>query len=131
MREEGVTVPQKRVIQLLGSAGPLGVKELAARMGVTVGTSSVLADRLQEAGLITRGPNPNDKRKKVLSLTAQGRAVWESHNSRWRELLNELTRGLDQGEIAQAAGLLQVLANRMHPQSSSVKPTSGKRCSNC
>ena len=56
------------------SAGTsLRIGDLAQRLGITVGGTSKLADRIQAAGLIRRGPDPADRRASRVTLTAAGR----------------------------------------------------------
>ena len=54
--------------------GRARVHELQEDLRVTVGAASKLADRLENAGLVLRSPNPDDRRSSILTLTATGRA---------------------------------------------------------
>lgn len=49
--------------------------ELAASMGLTRGAVTKLADRLAARGLLTREPDPVDRRSQHLALTEEGRAL--------------------------------------------------------
>ncbi|MFN8126021.1 MAG: MarR family winged helix-turn-helix transcriptional regulator [Candidatus Nanopelagicales bacterium] len=51
---------------------PMGPAELARRLGITTASSTVLVDRLEEAGHLTRHADPHDRRRKVLAPTQQG-----------------------------------------------------------
>jgi DNA-binding MarR family transcriptional regulator len=76
---------------------------------VTSGTMTNRVDRLAEAGLVSRHPDPQDKRGVLVALTARGRAVvdaaLEDLLHRERELLN----GLDRTQRRDLAALLRVL----------------------
>jgi DNA-binding MarR family transcriptional regulator len=51
-------------------------------------------DRLEELGLVTREPNPADRRNRVVSLTAEGRRVLERCRAEIREMERDLLRGI-------------------------------------
>ena len=62
---------------LLFRTGPLTMppSQLAARMGMTKGAITKLADRLVAKHLVTRRPNPDDRRAHALVLEPAGRAL--------------------------------------------------------
>jgi len=74
----GVTPPQCHVVEILGDAGPEGAMqhEIAERLLVTCGNTTGLIDRLEEAGLVTRRPHPEDRRAILATLTDQGRELY-------------------------------------------------------
>ncbi len=51
----------------------LRVGDLAQALGVTVGGTSKLVDRIERAGLIRREPDPDDRRASRATLTPSGR----------------------------------------------------------
>ena len=71
---EGVTVAEWVMLRALYGADAIAPSALAARMGMTKGAISKLADRLLEKGLIARTGNPDDRRGHSLSLSAAGAA---------------------------------------------------------
>ncbi len=50
----------------------LRVGDLAQALGVTVGGTSKLVDRIERNGLIRREPDPNDRRASKVALTPEG-----------------------------------------------------------
>ena len=48
------------------------VQDVSDDVGITVGAASKLVDRLERAGLASRGPNPADRRSSLIALTAVG-----------------------------------------------------------
>jgi DNA-binding MarR family transcriptional regulator len=54
---------------------PISQKELAARLRCNPSTVVDPTDRLEDAGLVIRQPNPADRRVKVLVVTPRGRRV--------------------------------------------------------
>lgn len=62
-----------RVLSLLDEHGPIGVTALAAADRCTQPTMSGLVGSLEDRGLVTRVPHPDDARSRLLSLTEAGR----------------------------------------------------------
>lgn len=90
VRDKGLTLPQVHALEILGTHRALRMKELAERMGVTTGTLTVLADRLEKAGMIRRKPHEKDRRSIMVELTEQGHELFVEHD----ELHNQLTRDI-------------------------------------
>jgi MarR family transcriptional regulator, organic hydroperoxide resistance regulator len=80
--EIGLTMSQAKVLYLVQASAPIGLSELAGRLGVGVSTASGLVERLVEAGLVDRRDDPADRRHVLLSLTDTGTASLD----RMREL---------------------------------------------
>jgi DNA-binding MarR family transcriptional regulator len=53
--------------------GGMRVGDLAQALRVTVGGTSKLIDRIERAGLIARGPDPDDRRASRVALTTAGK----------------------------------------------------------
>jgi len=70
-----VTVPQHRVLVLLGAEGGLTVGDIAEMAGVNQSNASRLCDRLQKLGLVQRRGAPEDGRVVRVSLTRAGKEV--------------------------------------------------------
>ena len=70
---ENVTVAEWAFMRMLYDAEAMPPSVLAARMDMTRGAISKLADRLQAKGLVRRTENRQDKRAHTLSLSAEGR----------------------------------------------------------
>lgn len=116
--EIAVTMPQAKVLYLVGAASELHMSELAARLGVGLSTVSGLVDRLVDQGLVDRRDDPADRRQVLLSLTAAGAAFLD----RFRELnarqLRALLAVLDEAEldeIRRALDHLERAAARLGP----------------
>ena len=79
----------------LNEPGGVPQRQLMDELGLTSGTVSVRMDRLVEHGLVERIPDADDKRNTRISLTGQGRAVFErvapAHLANERRLLVSLS----------------------------------------
>jgi DNA-binding MarR family transcriptional regulator len=85
------------LVTLVRLGGDRGVSQRALmdELGLTSGTVSVRVDRLIEAGLVERRPDPEQKRNVLVSLTAKGRDLVErvipAHLANERRLLASLS----------------------------------------
>lgn len=55
--------------------GPLTGSQLAQQLGVDSPAASVILSDLVDRALATKGPDPSDGRRKIVSITEAGRAV--------------------------------------------------------
>jgi DNA-binding MarR family transcriptional regulator len=58
---------------LLSSPEGLGPMDIAQRLGIRSASATVLVDRLEEAGHVTRGPHRTDRRRTVVHPTEHAR----------------------------------------------------------
>ena len=90
-----VSSHQVSVLAQLDRRTSCTVSVLAAAMGVSLPTISLLVDRLARAGLIRKDRDPSDRRRIQLRLTAAGERVVQSRSlldpDRVRVLLASLT----------------------------------------
>ncbi|CAN5662907.1 hypothetical protein BH09ACT8_BH09ACT8_15000 [soil metagenome] len=75
--EKRIGLEPLRALQALRRRGPSMVTELGDDLGLLSSTASRLSDRLAEAGYITRGVSPTNRRATLLELTDAGHAVLE------------------------------------------------------
>ena len=54
---------------------PLTLREIAEATGTDAPATSLAVTDLEERGLVERGPHPEDRRAKLVALTAEGRAM--------------------------------------------------------
>jgi len=57
-------------------AAPVTMRELARTLRCDPSNVSLMAAKLEHAGLVERRPHPTDGRVRILALTEQGRLVW-------------------------------------------------------
>lgn len=75
--ELGVSFEQRwfPVFDCLRAEGPLSVTDLAARLGVSHVSISVIRTGLEDAGLVGSKKDDRDGRRRVLFLTSQGQSL--------------------------------------------------------
>ena len=92
----GVTVAQAATLEALQS-GPLRQAALGRRLGIDASTLTRNLDRLQERELVTRAPDPGDRRATRVALTAAGEQaaaeVARGEEAFVREILAHLPEG--------------------------------------
>lgn len=74
----GIGRPEFDVLATLRRAGDpfqLSPGALAASMMLSTGGTTARLDRLEKSGLVTRSPDPNDRRGILVRLTPRGRAL--------------------------------------------------------
>ena len=93
--EMQITPSQFILLEWVAGSPGCGIQEMAKGLGLTPPTVSVGVRRLEEAGLLERRPNPQDRRSIRLFLTTSGetlhRQAQEFRRSKARRLLSGLT----------------------------------------
>ncbi|ABV87647.1 MarR family winged helix-turn-helix transcriptional regulator [Shewanella pealeana] len=101
VKDKGFSLPQVHTVEILGLNGPMRMKELAQKIGITTGTLTVQVDKMVEAGLVVRTPHANDRRSILVELTDSGREMFEEHDKLHMQLTQDLTAKFDDKERAQ------------------------------
>jgi DNA-binding MarR family transcriptional regulator len=81
--------------------------ELARIADLSSGAMTNRLDRLEEAGLVRRLPDPSDRRGVLLELTEKGRALWEEAIGTQAEKEALLASALPKAELEQLNDLLR------------------------
>src|ERR1700727_2366462 len=75
IEEGGIGDSDFRVLEVLLHKGPLPVNTIGPKVNLTPGSISVAVDRLVDRGLVSRVESPEDRRIRVVSLTARGKEL--------------------------------------------------------
>jgi DNA-binding MarR family transcriptional regulator len=78
MHESGLTPPQYFILSLLWEKDRMPFKDLAAASLTSRPTITGIVDTLEKKGLVTREPNPDDRRSLLVSLTEKGRILQQA-----------------------------------------------------
>jgi DNA-binding MarR family transcriptional regulator len=95
----GVTGGQVSLLVQIRMQRGIGVRELAAREGMSAPGMSKYVARLERDGLVVRGPVGGDRRRIGLALTEAGERVLRSVKHRRTAWLAARLRELDPAEI--------------------------------
>jgi DNA-binding MarR family transcriptional regulator len=122
----GLTPPQFQVLTIINRLK--GQQPTQRRLGrelyVSFPNITVMLGRLEEAGLIRRRSNPEDRREKFVELTGQGRArlqrIWKVH----QQQLDRVVAGLTEEEQVELARLLnKMIAGQDQPRAGRSRPS--------
>lgn len=117
-------------LERLAVEGPLRVSELARREAMTQPGVTILVNRLSDAGLAERVPDPTDGRAALVRITGAGRAVLtERHDLRARILRERLAQldETDQRLLVAAVPALERLLDTPPEPAPATRPTTPSR----
>jgi DNA-binding MarR family transcriptional regulator len=106
---EGITGGQAALLAQIRNHPQLGVRDLAAREGISAPSMTRYLDRLEKAGLIVRTRSPQDARRIRLALTPKGVGVLRSVRRRRTAWLAERLDGLAPAEQRTVAEAIEPL----------------------
>lgn len=112
-RAVGVTRPQWQVLFALSRLEGTNQGALADHLEVEPITLCRMVDRLQEADLVERRPDPADRRAWRLFLTDRARPLIESMRGIGNQVVEEALAGIDERERTQLADLLSRLRGNL------------------
>jgi DNA-binding MarR family transcriptional regulator len=98
--EIDITMPQAKLLYLLGASGDLHMSEIVVRLGVSLSNVSGLVDRLVDHGLATRREDPVDRRQVVVGLTPAGSGFIDHFRELNARQMRDLLAVLDDTELA-------------------------------
>ncbi len=105
----GLTAPRLSALSVIVFGGPLTLGELANAEQVRPPTMTRLVSALEDAGLVAREADPEDKRLTRIRATAKGRALLFRGRARRVAALTGEVRALASGERAELARALAIL----------------------
>lgn len=108
----GLCLSDFGVLEVLLHKGATPVNTIGSRVRLTSGSITTAVDRLERKGLVERRNDPEDRRARVVHLTAQGRKLIECAFTDHAAAMEQATSGLTRTERAQAAALLKKLGLR-------------------
>ncbi|TFW34670.1 MarR family winged helix-turn-helix transcriptional regulator [Massilia horti] len=91
----------------------LSQRALADLLAVEGPSVVAMVDRLEQAGLVTRAPDPGDRRVKLVLLTDAGRALYAKVRTQADAFRASVLAGVDPDELAAATRLLEALRERI------------------
>lgn len=109
--DPALTMPQMRVLTIVSQHGPLNLNAVAQQLGVHPSNATRTCNRLVQAGLLDRRDNPDDRRNVILTLTPDGRELWEGIMEHRRGAIETVVRRLTASERAQLAAGMTAFAH--------------------
>ena len=100
---------QVDALDLLVQHGTSRMRDLADALRVDASTATRSVNRLVEAGMVERLPDPDDARAVLVRLSARGREAHAEMSERRRLLFDRVFVSFQPDELAQLADLLERL----------------------
>jgi DNA-binding MarR family transcriptional regulator len=104
------------ILSLLEGSAPETQAEIADALGYDRGTLVGLLDELEEQSLIERKRDPDDRRRQLVRMTADGKRTLAKVRALSKRLEDEFLAPLDGEQREQLHSLLLVLAERHEPR---------------
>lgn len=110
VRHHGLSAAGRQALAIIeGSDKPLSSTTIAERLLVTTASMTSLLDTLERRGLLTRLPDPDDRRRLQVSLTDQGRQIVDEFLPEVVTLQTAVMAGLGDAERARLLRSLAVI----------------------
>ncbi|ORV34493.1 MarR family transcriptional regulator [Mycolicibacterium confluentis] len=119
--DTGLTLSQLEVLGEISRAGEISPAELGARLHVRAQSLTDSINDLEARELLSRRPDPGDRRRQLLEITAEGVALLEGDRAQRDEWLNAAMRAnlteLETDLLMLVAPILRKLADTEKAQS--------------
>ncbi|HEU4827357.1 MAG TPA: MarR family winged helix-turn-helix transcriptional regulator [Dongiaceae bacterium] len=112
-QEFGISIPEWRVIAVLGAFAPLSSNAICERTAMDKAKVSRAVASLLKRGLIQRDAHATDQRLIQLTLSKTGRKIYEAIIPRARAIEAEVTKGLSKTDIAALHRILDRIGARL------------------
>ncbi|MEU9112702.1 MarR family transcriptional regulator [Streptomyces sp. NPDC048483] len=109
LRAQGLTMARGKMLAALHHAGPVRISAIAAKLGIAARSATEAVDALERDGLVSRGPDPSDRRAVLVTLTDHGTAVIREAEGPRRAVVDGLFSALDAEDRAELLRLLDIL----------------------
>jgi DNA-binding MarR family transcriptional regulator len=110
LEESGLRLRHYAVLRFLATSEGVLQRELSARLGYDPSAIVGLVDDLEKQGFAERRPSPDDRRSRIVVLTADGRAFLRDTGEAGLRVTNELLGPLDAAERETLHALLLRIA---------------------
>jgi DNA-binding MarR family transcriptional regulator len=105
-RQAGISETDLAALEHLEEAGPLTQRDLGLRLALTSGAVTMLADRLEGAGWVSRRPHPTDRRYVLLDLSSRAAEQAPPGLTRYHAAIRDLAAEVPQEHCAALVAFL-------------------------
>lgn len=109
----GLQLPEARVMTVLGSFSPVSSNAVVQHTSMDKATVSRAIVRLLHLGLVTRTPDPRDRRLLILSFTPKGHRAYAKLTRTARDWESWFVEGFGAGDRARLMQVLGQLTERL------------------
>jgi DNA-binding MarR family transcriptional regulator len=116
-REHDLALSWFELMQVIDSTPGCRVIDIADALSITIGGTSKLVDRIQNAGWCERSPNPDDGRSSTIRLTRAGRRRFVAARRTFTDEVGiRLGEPLSTSELQRFAATVHKLRTHVHEQ---------------
>jgi DNA-binding MarR family transcriptional regulator len=109
----GVTLSQGHAIVEIGRVGSISVNDLANLLGLDKSTMSRSINSLVEQELVTREPDPKNRRYLSIGLTAKGKGPFSEIESGMEQYYQDVYNALPEDKREQVMESLEILVRSL------------------
>ena len=97
-RAYGLNAHERLAVAALWADGPMTMTELGSWIPLSRAAVTTLVDRLEATGLVTRGSDPADRRRTVVSVCMNALDAWRPVFDPWQRRLLDMAAGYSDEE---------------------------------
>ena len=109
LKSIGISMQQAYALTFLHYNEPSKISEICEHMIVSAAAASQMVDRLEKQNLVTRIPEPGDRRVRNVVLTEQGKRIVRQSIEARRSWVKEAPVELNEDQLDQISSALQLL----------------------
>ncbi|WP_110647454.1 MarR family winged helix-turn-helix transcriptional regulator [Salinicola peritrichatus] len=109
-----LTVSHIRTLKAIRSLAPCTAQRIAQRTQRDKAQITRLLHDLLDAGIIAKRPHAEDRRSRILALTAHGHGVMEQIDESERHAHQRLAAGLDAADLETFVRLSRLMVDNLH-----------------
>lgn len=103
---------QGRILYVLWQGEGISISSLSAQTSLANTTLTSMLDRMEASGLVAREPDPKDRRRRLIVLTAKARALREDYERLSQRMNRCYYAGFTEAEVEQFESCLRrILSN--------------------
>jgi DNA-binding MarR family transcriptional regulator len=112
-REYGMGFARGRVLWALQETGPVVMRALSERLGISPRTVTGLIDALEADGWVTRTPHPEDRRATIIAITPAAETALASLRDNYESLAHDLLRDVPPADLARCWSVITTIQDRL------------------
>lgn len=109
LMDVGITEQQWRVLRVLEEEGPQDPTRIADQACLLLPSLTRILQKLEEKDLITRQPDPGDRRKQIVSITSAGAKIIRDNLGASQAVFDDIRTQLGDGRFETLLDLLNEL----------------------
>lgn len=112
-REYGMGFARGRVLWALQETGPVVMRALSERLGISPRTVTGLIDALEADGWVTRTPHPQDRRATIIAITPAAETALAALRDGYEGLAHDLLDDVSPADLSRCWSVLTTVQDRL------------------